>query len=137
MATELRPVRHDDRDGVLHVVLARPPANALGAPLVEGLEQALDALEAGSAKAIVLSSAVHGFFAAGADIKQMSSATHDDFVRYRDALRSPLERLAAAGRRWPPSTGSPSASASSWRWPARCASRPARRASACPRSSSG
>ena len=98
MATELRPVRHDERDGVLHVVLARPPANALGAPLVEGLEQALDALEAGSAKAIVLSSAVHGFFAAGADIKQMSSATHDDFVRYRDALRSPLERLAACGR---------------------------------------
>src|SRR5206468_2473568 len=41
MATELRPVRHDDRDGVLHVVLARPPANALGAPLVEGLEQAM------------------------------------------------------------------------------------------------
>jgi enoyl-CoA hydratase len=98
MTTELSLVRHDERDRVLHVVLARPPANALGAPLVDGLEQAIDALATGSAKAIVLSSAVHGFFAAGADIKQMSSATHDDFVRYRDALRSPLERLAACGR---------------------------------------
>jgi enoyl-CoA hydratase/carnithine racemase len=98
MATELRAVRHSERDGVLHVVLARPPANALGAPLVEGLEQALDTLEDGSVKAIVISSAVHGFFAAGADIKQMSSATHDEFVSYRDALRSPLERLAACGR---------------------------------------
>jgi len=83
---------------VMHVVMSRPPANALGAPLVDALGAAVDALEAGSAKVLVLSSAIPGFFAAGADIKYMSTLDASRFERYRDALRSPLERLAACGR---------------------------------------
>jgi enoyl-CoA hydratase/carnithine racemase len=96
MATDSRQeiVQVAERDGVLHVTMDRRPANALGAPLVDGLQRALDVLEASSARALVISSAVPGFFAAGADIKQMSSLTVDEFASYRDALRSPLERLA-------------------------------------------
>lgn len=91
-------VRIESLGDVMHVVMARPPANALGAPLVDGLGAAIDALEAGSAKVLVVSSTVPGFFAAGADIKHMSTLDASQFERYRDALRSPLERLAACGR---------------------------------------
>jgi enoyl-CoA hydratase len=153
MATELRrpAVRFKEHGGVFHVAMERPPANALGAPLVEGLEGALDALEDSPAKVVVISSTLGGFFAAGADIKHMSSLGVEDFERYRDAVRSPLERLACCGRpaippldglphggrRSPRSTGSPSAAGSSLRWRARCGSPRRSPGWACPRSSSG
>jgi enoyl-CoA hydratase len=98
MAISEQVVQIAERDGVLHVVMGRTPANALGPPLLEGLESALDALEGGSGKVLVVSSAVPGFFAAGADIKYMSTLDSSQFEAYRDALRSTLERLAACGR---------------------------------------
>jgi enoyl-CoA hydratase/carnithine racemase len=98
MAASDLVVRVDAHDDVMHIVMARPPANALGVPLVDAVGAAIDALEAGSAKVLVVSSAVPGFFAAGADIKFMSTLDAGQFERYRDALRSPLERLAACGR---------------------------------------
>jgi enoyl-CoA hydratase len=48
-----------------------------------------------SAKVIVVSSALPGFFAAGADIKHMSSVDAASFGTYGDALRGAVERLAA------------------------------------------
>jgi enoyl-CoA hydratase len=84
--------------GILHAVMTRPPANALGAPLVDGLVRAVDALASGSAKVLVLSSGLPGFFAAGADIKHMSDLTPEAFAAYRDALRKPLQELAGCGR---------------------------------------
>jgi enoyl-CoA hydratase len=100
MATEVEKqvVLFEEADDVFRITLARPPANALGWPLVEGLDRALDSLEDSQAKAVVVSSAVPGLFAAGADIKQMVQLSTEDFVRYRDAVRSPLERLAGCGR---------------------------------------
>src|ERR1700683_2672434 len=98
MAVSEQAVQVDVHDDVMHIVMTRPPANALGAPLVEGLGAAIDALEAGSAKALVVSAAVPGFFAAGADIKHMSTLDPAQFERYRDELRGPLEHLAACGR---------------------------------------
>ncbi|MEA2146587.1 MAG: hypothetical protein QOG59_2174 [Solirubrobacteraceae bacterium] len=83
---------------VMHFVMARPRANALGLPLIEALEAALDALEASDARTLVISSAIPGFFAAGADLKYISTLSDSQFERYRDALRSPLERIAACGR---------------------------------------
>src|ERR1700730_19014690 len=83
--------------GVLHAVMTRPPANALGAPLVDGLVRAVDALASGPAKVLVLSSGLPGVFAAGADIKHMSDLTPEAFAAYRDALRKPLEELAGWG----------------------------------------
>src|SRR5260370_42481695 len=90
-------VRIEAHDEVMHVVMAQPPANALGTPLLDGLEYALESLEAVSAKVLVVSSAVPGFFAAGADIKYMSTLSTSQFERYRDTLRSALERLAGCG----------------------------------------
>ena len=83
-------------DGVLLVTLRRPPANALGLPIIEGLNGALD--DADGVKVIVVRSVVDGFFAAGADIKHMSSVDAESFTAYGDALRGALDRLAAPER---------------------------------------
>jgi enoyl-CoA hydratase len=83
---------------ILCVRLCRPPANALGLPLVRGLDAALDAFEASDARVLVLVSDLAGFFAAGADIKTMGSASAEDFAAYGKALRGPLNRLAESDR---------------------------------------
>lgn len=83
--------------GVLLIDMARPPANALGPPLLDGLHAALDAAEqAGDVKVVVLSSAIDGFFAAGADIKHLSSIDATSFTAYGDTMRAVNDRLAAA-----------------------------------------
>src|SRR6201990_250116 len=80
---------------VVEITLNRPPANALGMPIIEGLHRGLDAADALPAKVIVVSSALPGFFAAGADIKHMSSVDAASCSAYGDALRGAVERLAA------------------------------------------
>ena len=86
-------------DAVLVVSLHRPPANALGLPLIDGLNQALDeAVDAPAVKTIVMVSELPGFFAAGADIKYMAKAGAADFAAYGRALRAVVDRLAAP--RW-------------------------------------
>jgi enoyl-CoA hydratase len=85
-------------DGVTHLVMHRAPANALGLPLIEALEGALDAFETSDARVLVVSSAIPAFFAAGADLKYISTLGASEFEHYRDALRSPVERIAACDR---------------------------------------
>jgi len=85
-----------NRDGaIVEFVLNSPPANALGLEIIEGLHTAIDYAESADAKVIVVASAIDGFFAAGADIKHMSSVDPASFREYGDALRGVLERLAA------------------------------------------
>jgi enoyl-CoA hydratase/carnithine racemase len=84
--------------GVLRITLQRPPANALGLPLIDGLNAALDHAacdDGGGIKIIIVASAVPGFFAAGADIKHMSAVDAESFAAYGEALRAVLARLAA------------------------------------------
>jgi enoyl-CoA hydratase len=83
---------------VMQFVMGRAPANALGLPLIEALEGALDAFETSDARVLVVSSAIPAFFAAGADLKYISTLGAAEFEHYRDALRSPLERIAACDR---------------------------------------
>ena len=83
--------------GVWVVALARPPANALGPPILEGLHAAIDAAErAGDVKVMIVTSVLDGFFAAGADIKHMSSIDTESFMAYGDKMRSVNDRLAGA-----------------------------------------
>lgn len=82
--------------GIRVLTLARPPANALGPPIIDGLNAALD--DAGDAKVVVVASEVPGFFAAGADIKHMSGVDAAAFTAYGDRLRGVLDRLAAPER---------------------------------------
>jgi enoyl-CoA hydratase/carnithine racemase len=86
-------------DGVLLILLQRPPANALGLPIIDGLNAALDHADANpEVKLLVVASRVPGFFAAGADIKHMGIADARAFAAYGQALREPLARLAAPDR---------------------------------------
>jgi enoyl-CoA hydratase len=90
---------HTVSDGIMQVVLDRPPANALGPPIIDGLMAALDdADRQGGVHVIVISSAVPNFFAAGADIKHMATADAKSFIAYGDGLRAALDRIAAADR---------------------------------------
>lgn len=91
-------VSHEQNDRVFLTTLNRPPANALGIPLIEGLHDAFDAFEKSDARVLVLRSALPGFFAAGADIKHMHGLDTAGFEEYGVALRGPIERLAAQER---------------------------------------
>lgn len=83
--------------GIWRVTMASPPANALSAPLLDGLHAALDAAEAaGDVKAIVVSSALDRFFAAGADIRHLAAIDAASFTAYGDQMRAVNDRLAAA-----------------------------------------
>jgi enoyl-CoA hydratase len=85
-----------NRDGaIVEIVLDRPPANALGPEIITSLHEAMEYAQAAEAKVIVLTSALDGFFAAGADIKHMSSIDAESFREYGDALRGALQRLSA------------------------------------------
>ncbi|AZG46615.1 enoyl-CoA hydratase/isomerase family protein [Gordonia insulae] len=86
------------KPGIVAVTLERPPANALGIPLLDGLHLAMDAAEkAGDVKVMVIASAQQGFFAAGADIKHLSSIDAESFTAYGDKMREVNDRIAAAG----------------------------------------
>jgi enoyl-CoA hydratase/carnithine racemase len=83
--------------GVTVVTMDRPPANALGIPILDGMHAAIDAAEkSGDVKVMVLTSARDGFFAAGADIKHMSTIDADSFLAYGDKMRAVNDRLAAS-----------------------------------------
>lgn len=88
---------HTESPGVMVATMARPPANALGLPILDGMHAAMDAAEAaGDVKVMVVTSAIDGFFAAGADIKHLSTIDATSFLAYGDRMRSVNDRLAAA-----------------------------------------
>jgi enoyl-CoA hydratase/carnithine racemase len=83
--------------GIVVVTMERPPANALGLPLLDGLDAAIDAAEAeGDVKVMVIASALPGFFAAGADIKHLSTIDAASFLDYGGQMRAVNDRLAAS-----------------------------------------
>jgi enoyl-CoA hydratase/carnithine racemase len=85
-----------NKDGsIVEVILDGPPANALGPDIVEGLHAAMDFAETATAKVLLVTSAITGFFAAGADIKHMSAVDAASFREYGNTLRAGLERLSA------------------------------------------
>src|SRR5258708_17022412 len=92
------PVTWETKGRVQVIRLGSPPANAIGQPLLDGLSSALDAFDASSAKVLVVSSSIPGFFAAGADIKPMENGDRAAFEAFGVAFRKPLERLAAHSR---------------------------------------
>jgi enoyl-CoA hydratase len=95
VTTQPLPVEWKRDGAIVEIVLNGPPANALSPDIVKGLHAAMDSGDVVHAKVVVVSSAVEGFFAAGADIKHMSSVDAASFRAYGDGLRGAVERLAA------------------------------------------
>lgn len=83
--------------GLATIEMRRPPANALGAELVDALDAALDEIEQSGAGAVVVRSAVPAYFAAGADLKLLSTLDGRGFHDYLVHLRGAIERLAMLG----------------------------------------
>jgi enoyl-CoA hydratase/carnithine racemase len=83
--------------GVWQVTIASPPANALGPPVLDGLTAALGAAESdGTVQVMVVSSALDGFFAAGADIRHLSAIDAASFMTYGGQMRAVNDAIAAA-----------------------------------------
>ena len=88
---------HTESEGVMVVTMTRPPANALGLPILDGLHEACAAAEAaGDVKVMIIASALDGFFAAGADIKHLSTIDAESFIAYGARMRTANDRIAAA-----------------------------------------
>lgn len=83
--------------GIVMVTLERPPANALGPELLQGMHDAIDAAErSGDVKVMIVRSVLDGFFAAGADIKHLATIDAESFLAYGGEMRAVNDRLAAA-----------------------------------------
>jgi enoyl-CoA hydratase len=83
--------------GIWRISMSSPPANALSVPLLDGLRAAVEAaVAAGSVRAVVVSSALDGFFAAGADIKHMATIDGGSFAAYGARMRAVNDLIAAA-----------------------------------------
>ncbi len=82
-------------ENVASIKLSRPPANALSYELVADLETALTGALEADATVIVFTSGLQAFFAAGADLKLLGSASPAEFADYLQTLRSFIERVAS------------------------------------------
>jgi enoyl-CoA hydratase/carnithine racemase len=101
---ETAPVKLDTRDDAAIFWLDNPPANSLGAAVIDALEAAWRAIEAGGeVRAVILASPNPALFSAGADIKsftrldgsgggQMAGRAHE---LIRDWERSRIMTIAA------------------------------------------
>ena len=103
-------------DGYVVARLAHPPANPLSPVVLDGLEAAAQAVEDLGARALVITSALDGFFAAGADIKHMRTLDGDGFAIYGAQMRGVFQRIAELD-----AVSSPRSmawhSAAGWSWP--------------------
>jgi len=72
------PVATECSGGVLRIILAKPPANALSIAVMEALQAAFDAAaQDGDVRVIVLASAGGKVFSAGHDLKEMQAHRGD------------------------------------------------------------
>lgn len=78
------------------VRLCNPPANALGSAVLQQLDRALTAAVETAVKVLVVTSDVEGFFAAGADIKQMVDLSQEDFASYHYEMRAVFGKLSGS-----------------------------------------
>lgn len=86
----------DVEDRVATITFGQPPANALTLTMIAAIESALDEAEQADARALVFTSAVPGFFVAGADLKLLGSADADVklFDGYLNKVTTMTERVA-------------------------------------------
>lgn len=89
---ELDGLRFEAKDGIGHLILDRPPVNAMSTALYDSLIRILTDIRAmNDVQVVVLSSANPKIFCAGADIKEVSSANTGDDPG-RDVRRQQLSR---------------------------------------------
>ncbi len=122
-------------DGVGHLELNRPEVrNAINLEMVRALHaRSTPGRSEPTAACVVLSGAGGKAFAGGADIAELRERTHREAFFGVNQSALPEGGGLSPPRRSPRSTATPSAAGWSWRWPAICGWRRARRRWACPR----
>lgn len=81
-------------DGQLaRLIMSSPPVNALGSPMLEAIDRAVDEATHAGVKVVIVGSAVDGVFAAGADIKKMRDLDLESFETYHHEMRATFARL--------------------------------------------
>jgi enoyl-CoA hydratase/carnithine racemase len=76
-------VQLEKTDGVAHVILNSPPANAMSPELMQQLDDVVKELTADrESRAVVFRSGLEKIFMAGADLKHLLSLNGEDFQRY-------------------------------------------------------
>ena len=86
-----------EQDGVLHAAMCSPPTNALDGDLIGALTELVHRFEHGSARVLVLSSSLPGWFANGHSGLD-DGASIESRADYHAAVRAPLDRLASCRR---------------------------------------
>jgi enoyl-CoA hydratase/carnithine racemase len=100
---ETAPVKLETRENVAILWLDNPPANSLAPAVIEALQGAWDAIQAGTVRAMIVASPNPALFCAGADIKaftQLDESTGRDLLDRAHALfraweTSPITTIAA------------------------------------------
>lgn len=93
-ASPLDAIRWSETGGVYELTLAQPPCNELGLALLAGLERFVTEVEASSARAVVVHSALPTGFCAGADLRGLYAGMQGrEPADYLPELRSFIERI--------------------------------------------
>jgi enoyl-CoA hydratase/carnithine racemase len=79
------------------LTMSSSPANALGDKLVDELGSTLERLELTDARALVVSSALPGYFAVGADLKLLATLDEARFDDYLSRVTGAIEQLPKLG----------------------------------------
>lgn len=87
-------VQFERKNGVAHIILNSPPANAMSAELMQQLDTAVKkAKEDKDVRAVIFRSTLEKFFMAGADLKHLMSLEEQDFRRYIKIAQDILNRI--------------------------------------------
>lgn len=88
-------LRFEKKDEIALITMDHPPANALGEPFLLAMEEIVGELNnPGAARALVIKSAVPGFFSAGDDVAKLVEIT-DEHIALLPRVHALLNRLEA------------------------------------------
>lgn len=86
-------VQIETDEGFVLAQLVHAPANPLSPLVLDGLTDAVDTVQRSGSRTLVIASGIDGFFAAGADIKHMTSLDGAGFAAYGERMRAVFARI--------------------------------------------
>ncbi|HET6334089.1 MAG TPA: enoyl-CoA hydratase/isomerase family protein [Polyangiales bacterium] len=96
-----QPIEWTESGGVYELRLAQPPCNELGVEMLAGLERFVSEVEASSARAVIVHSALAAGFCAGADLRGLYAGMQGrEPAEYMPELREFIERIHALMQRF-------------------------------------
>ncbi len=92
-------IQIEKKNGVAHIILNSPPANAMSPELMQPLNDAVKQVGTDQdSRAVIFRSTVDKIFMAGADLKHLLSLKKEDFRRYIKIAQDILTRIEALSK---------------------------------------